>query len=52
MRLKKSVIIIPVVLALLAGGGYFGYTKYQEYPAEQARLEEEKQRETLGRKIR
>ena len=47
MRLKKWVIITPVVLLLAAGGGYFGYTKYQEYLAEQARLEEEKKRETL-----
>ena len=47
MRLKKKVIIIPAVLALLAGGGYFGYVKYQDYLAEQARLEEEKKRETL-----
>lgn len=47
MKLKKSVIITPLVLALLAGGGYFGFTKYQEYLAEQARLEEEKKRETL-----
>ncbi|MDO4414410.1 MAG: putative glycoside hydrolase [Erysipelotrichaceae bacterium] len=47
MRLKKWVYITPVVLALIAGGGYFGYTKYQAYLAEQARLEEEKKRETL-----
>ena len=46
MKLKKSVIITPLVLALLAGGGYFGFTKYQEYLAEQARIEEEKKRET------
>lgn len=45
--MKKSAIIIPAVLLLLAGGGYFGFTKYQEYLAEQARLEEEKKRETL-----
>ncbi len=47
MKLKKWVIATPVVLLLLAGGGYFGFTKYQEYLAEQARLEEEKKRETL-----
>lgn len=46
MRLKKKVLAIPAVL-LLAGGGYFGYVKYQDYLAEQARLEEEKKRETL-----
>jgi len=47
MKLKKWVIATPAVLLLLAGGGYFGFTKYQEYLAEQARLEEEKKRETL-----
>jgi hypothetical protein len=47
MKLKKWVIATPVVLLLLGGGGYFGFTKYQEYLAEQARLEEEKKRETL-----
>ena len=46
MKLKKKVLIVPAVL-LLAGGGYFGYVKYQDYLAEQARIEEEKKRETL-----
>ena len=43
MKLKKWVVITPAVL-LLAGGGIFGFIKYREY---QARLEEEKKRETL-----
>ena len=40
-------IIVPAAVLLLAGGGYFGFTRYKAYQAEQARLEEEKKRETL-----
>ena len=46
MKLRKWVIVTPIVL-LLAGGGFVGYKVYQNYLAEQARLEEEKNRETL-----
>lgn len=46
MKLRKWVIVTPIVL-LLAGGGFVGYKVYQNYLAEQARLEEEKKRETL-----
>ena len=49
MKMKKPVkiILVLLILAAVAGGGYFAYTKYQDYLAEQARLEEEKKRETL-----
>lgn len=46
MKLRKWVVVTPIVL-LLAGGGVFAFFKYQDYLAEQARLEEEKKREML-----